>query len=384
MNVLLLCKAFPPVAGGVETFSEQIALEYCRQGHTVRVVTQTDGPRGWSQRQYSESLIEIFNTGPGSQLNAALRMARALHSSKLRGWPHWTHATTWRPALVTVLKRNPLVITVHGREILIVPKAMRPLMHLVFRKAVGAVTISTATQERAIADAHIRNARSWRIAGNGISFRVAAENFARSADVPDRLHILSFARLVERKNIGGALQALARLHASGRQNFDYVIAGDGPLRKELTKQVAEAGMDHYVRFLGRVSEESVPLLYQGADIFLHPQVATHDGSDFEGFGLTIADAMSFGCTVIAGQNAGPDDFIENGSSGFLVDGRDIDTLASLLMALYDDPELRLRVGAAGQRHVMSQLSWSNHVDAALTCFAQSANSSSTPSKGEPS
>ncbi|MDY6872051.1 MAG: glycosyltransferase family 4 protein [Actinomycetota bacterium] len=98
---------------------------------------------------------------------------------------------------------------------------------------------------------------------------------------------------------------------------------------------------------GLVDGDDIPRLYEWADAFLHPQIDLNEGSDFEGFGLSIADAMWFGCPAIAGRGAGPSDFVLDGVTCSLVDGSDPEELQSKIQTVLEDQKLTRELAAAG-------------------------------------
>lgn len=384
-NVLMLCKAFPPQVkgGGVESFSEQVARAYVGRGFGVTVLTQTTGDIGWQLREYPEGAIPVFNTGPGGQFLTALKMMKAVFGNTRRGNYSFVHATTWRPALTLAAarRRTPFVVSVHGREIFAVPKLMRPLMWMVLRAASVVAAVSDATRARALERlTPAVDASQWIVAGNGISYGLdgAAESpvnlGARQGGEP--LRLLTLARLIERKNVQGCIRALEALKDAGYSNFEYRIAGTGPLAGELAEQVEKAGLADSVDFLGYVDNEDVAGLYKWADVFLHPQVDLDDGRDFEGFGLSIADAMSFGCLAIVGSGSGPSDFVTDRSTGLLVDGTSQRQIQHAIRAVYEDPGSFEAIASAGRAYVNSELSWDKHVGTVIAALPSGCLSTS--------
>jgi len=160
--------------------------------------------------------------------------------------------------------------------------------------------------------------------------------------------------------------------------IEYRVAGTGPLLDELRDRARQLGVDDAVDFLGYVPDDAVPALYRWADIFLHPQVDLQNGKDLEGFGLTIADAMSFGCAVIAGRGAGPDDFIEHGRTGLLVDGTQVDEITGAISELASDTNMREEMGNAARTFALAELSWDRHAEKVLA--AVDANMSAQPNQ----
>lgn len=245
-------------------------------------------------------------------------------------------------------------------------------MAKVLRRASVVVAVSRATAEIASRALHGETPRGrWVVAFNGISHPVAARRFVRPPAIPGRpVRLLSLARLVPRKNIQGCIVALAALRSEGVDGFEYWIGGKGPMEAELHAAVEAYGLQEYVRFLGYVPDEELPRLYQEADAFLHPQTNIGEGNDFEGFGLVIADAMSFGCTVLAGDAGGPRDFVANSINGLLVDGLDREALKFAIKALILDSDLRQRLSVKGRAYALAELSWDAHAEQILAALSQ--------------
>lgn len=367
-SILMLAKAFPPVTGGVETYSEQVARAYLRRGWRVTVITQGAGVApGLSTRSFPEGEIEIHECGPGGQLHVAFAMRR-LAAPLLRANDYRiVHATTWRPlaALLGLRIDARSVLTVHGREVMYAPRWAAPVMRHLLRAADVVVAVSTVTRNRAGAALRMpEGAVRWLIGGNGLSFTEDATRFDR-APTSGKTKVFTVARLVERKNVQGVLKALERLPREIRAGVEYVVAGTGPMLQQLILQTRRAELEGVVSFVGRIDDDELVDRLKGADIFVHPQISTDGGRDFEGFGLVVADAMSFGCAVLAGKDGGPSDFVFDGDTGLLVDGLKTDEITRALALLVTDFAERTRLAERGRAYALAQLSWDAHVGAIL-------------------
>ncbi|MCS5485684.1 glycosyltransferase family 4 protein [Curtobacterium flaccumfaciens pv. beticola] len=370
-RVLILAKRFPPLAGGIAQYSVEVARAYARSGHEVIAVTQATTAKGW-RRDPVEPHLAVLNVGRGNQAIALVRFLIAVLQVRRSGRFSVVHATTWKMGIVAriLLSRVPLVVTIHGREVLNVPNVLRPTFKWVLTGADLVLTVSRATMEAAkgALGGGIRRG-SWEVAYNGLSFTGRASTFDRS-ETPrgDRVRVFSLCRLVPRKNIEGALRAVARARSLSKVAFEYVIAGSGPDRPRL-ESVAEAlGVDDIVTFTGYVADDEVPGLYEAADIFLHPHTHVGEGRDFEGFGIAIADALSFGCACIVGSAGGPSELVEHGVSGLLVDGEDDELVVGALVRLLNDPQLRSELGGAAREQSLQRFSWAEHVEPVSRLF----------------
>jgi glycosyltransferase involved in cell wall biosynthesis len=120
---------------------------------------------------------------------------------------------------------------------------------------------------------------------------------------------LMLSRLVKVKNIPLQLKALSKLKQS-YPKFLLIIVGDGPERKKLEKLVLKLNLKENVVFEGW--QRDVVSYLKSADCLLF-------SSNYEGYGRTIIEALSFGLPVIATKVGIAPEVIENGGNGFLVE-----------------------------------------------------------------
>ncbi|MFP5042371.1 asparagine synthase (glutamine-hydrolyzing) [Parasediminibacterium sp. JCM 36343] len=97
-------------------------------------------------------------------------------------------------------------------------------------------------------------------------------------------------------------------------NIKYLIAGkpDKMERERLLTLIKYHGLEKHVFLVGFVAEEEITDHYQLADVFIMP-------SKKEGFGIVFIEAMACGLPVIAGNQDGSVDALQNGKLGMLVD-----------------------------------------------------------------
>lgn len=157
---------------------------------------------------------------------------------------------------------------------------------------------------------------------------------ARRRGGEGKLRILSVARLIEKKGIAHALDAMARL---GDVAYEYFIIGDGPLRQELEDQVRRLGIMRHVRFLGAQDSGTIRRYLKDADIFLAPSVTSAAG-DKEGVPVVLMEAMASGVPVVATANGAIHELVKDGRTGFLVPERDPAALAGKLLEVNLSPD----------------------------------------------
>jgi glycosyltransferase involved in cell wall biosynthesis len=102
----------------------------------------------------------------------------------------------------------------------------------------------------------------------------------------------------------------------------------------------DIALPDYVVRRGSLSVEELRSFYNGCRIFVLP-------SRFEGWGLPGAEAMACGCALVTTANGGTEDFAISGVTALVVPPQDPFALASAVLRLLDDDELRCKLARAG-------------------------------------
>ncbi len=175
---------------------------------------------------------------------------------------------------------------------------------------------------------------------------------------PDQPVILFAAKLQRRKRCSDLIKAF--LH-EGVWNHParpaLVIAGDGEEMAQCKALVAGAppAARSAVKFLGFQNQTDLVRLYRAADIF----VLT---SNAEAWGLTINEAMSAGCAILASDEIGAvPDLVRGGVNGFTCAAGDVVAQARDLRQMLDDPAA---LRAMGQESLKIMAHWGFEEDVA--------------------
>jgi sucrose-phosphate synthase len=186
---------------------------------------------------------------------------------------------------------------------------------------------------------------------------------------PEKPMILALCRPDKRKNISGLvkaygedleLQAMANLavFAGIRKDIDTMEDNE---RDVLTRMLLL--MDKYDLY-GRMAipkkhdfEFEVPALYRIAaesrGVFINPALT-------EPFGLTLLEASATGLPIVATNDGGPNDIIENCENGILVDATDSAAIAAALKKIIADPALWENFSKNGILNARKYYTWESH------------------------
>jgi glycosyltransferase involved in cell wall biosynthesis len=153
-----------------------------------------------------------------------------------------------------------------------------------------------------------------------------------------------------RKNLGTLLGALAELRRElpdvelikvGRPHFE----GE---RQRLLDLASKLGIRGAVHFLGDVSEDDLPLLYNAADLFVTPSL-------YEGFGFPALEAMACGTPVVCAKAGSLPEIVR--TAGVQVFPCNVETLSNTLTALLRNSEKRLLLRQYSQE-IAADFTWS--------------------------
>jgi glycosyltransferase involved in cell wall biosynthesis len=188
-------------------------------------------------------------------------------------------------------------------------------------------------------------------------------------ELTGRSWVLALGTREKRKNLPTLVRAygaaLSALGPSGRRESRLVIAGaPGNDDPAIDAAIGALPTDqrHQVLLLGTVSDSRKHALLHGARVLAYPSLD-------EGFGLPILEAMAAGTPVVA-STAGSIPEVA-GDAALLVAHDDVDGLASALVSLLDDDDLRRSLEQAGRRRA-AQFTWTDTARAMTDLYSSLA------------
>jgi len=162
---------------------------------------------------------------------------------------------------------------------------------------------------------------------------------------PGRARLVVACRLVERKGVGNAIEALARipdaeLHVAGGPDAAELYRD--PQARRLRALARRYGVADRVVLRGRVGRDEMPALLRSADVVVCAPW-------YEPFGIVPLEAMACGVPVVATAVGGQIDSVVHGGTGLHVPPRDPHAVAAAVRSLLEDPARACELGRAGVR-----------------------------------
>ncbi len=270
---------------------------------------------------------------------AAPPLAVALRAIRRRFPFELVHAHNGVPAGDAVRRarvRAPLVVSIHGPDVLYVPQHVPGGDHAV-RSILRSADLALANSAGIAALALRQGAGEVRVVHLG-------------TDLPEegptrRNTLVTVAHLVARKRHADVIRALWLLR-DRRPDLRYLVIGDGPERPALERLARELAV--HVEFAGQLEHDAALRAARRCALFVMPSVD-------EAFGVAYVEAMAAGVPAIGARGEpGPE---EIGDGLVLVPPGDVEALAAQIDELLEEPRYLHELGRQARDTVARAFTW---------------------------
>jgi len=142
----------------------------------------------------------------------------------------------------------------------------------------------------------------------------------------------------------------------------FLLIGDGSGMPTVQRIVGADGVRAHVTFAGLVPQEEAPAYLAACDILASPHVGNPDGSPFFGSPTKLFEYMAMGRGIVASDLDQIGEILSHGKTAWLLKPGDPDDLASGILMLARDPELRRALGEAARAEAVVKHTWKTHVE----------------------
>jgi rhamnosyl/mannosyltransferase len=351
MKVLQLSKFFPPIYGGIETVTWELAEGLHRAGVAVDVLCANQAPR--TLRECSPSGYGIVRAGSWGQL-LSTSMAPPLVVEMLRRRREYDIVHVHMPdpmAAVALWMAQPAArVVVHWHSDVIRQRRAlvlyRPLQDWLLARA-DAIIATSGAYARASGPL-----QPWlgkvAVVPIGMSDNRQLACRLRATEVRNRLRgrhlVFALGRMTYYKGFEVLIEAAKQLP----DDCAVIIGGHGELLEQYRNHVARAGLSGKVRLPGHIPDDELASYFEACDVFCMPSTLRA-----EAYGLAMVEAMAVGRPVVASDITGSGVPWVNvhGRTGFNVPVGDAGAMAAVLSRLLSDEPLRQSLGQqARQRY----------------------------------
>ena len=271
---------------------------------------------------------------------------REIRNILLQTKPDLVHTHSSKAGILGRLAAHRLgidnIFTAHGWAFADGTPWSRKLIGIPIEKIAGQwcnkiITVSHADKNLAI-KYHIAAPEKITVIHNGIS-DVTSELVAKPVNPIPVLTMV--ARVAPPKNFGVLLEALASIDSK----YTLRVVGDGPELSHVQGHAKKLGIESSIDFMG--SRSDVQEILASSDIFIL-------SSDWEGFPISIVEAMRAGLPVVASRVGGISEAVIEGRNGYLVPRSDSQALAQAIEGLINNPSKRQQMGEFSRQLYLEQ------------------------------
>ena len=354
-SICFITNAYPDFnSSGRGMFIKQMALLLEESGYRISVVT----PKIYEKSRYVEELdgIRVYRfpffsgnrplieyekipylrmvfyyiTGFFLTIYVVLKhRCRLIHA-------HWAIPTGLIGVLVGSFLKTPLIVTIHGSDFRIgtmKTTILKKIFVYVCERAKHIICVSEVLK-RDIEKLGIKREKVS-VSPMGVDesfFRLLTNRGVNR--IGQGFTILSNRQLRPIYNISLLIRAIP-IVLKEEPNAKFIIAGIGPERENLEKQVRELNISSNVQFLGWVTHEEMPKLLSRADIYI--STSLDDGTS-----ISLLEAMASGAFPIVTDIPPNREWISDGENGFLVPIDEERFLAEKILGAIRNQDLRER------------------------------------------
>lgn len=354
VKILFITRKYPPSVGGMELFAYDL-----------------------SKVLASKANIKLVKWGGTGRLRAVLIALPYLFIRSflvlVRGGVDVIHVHDGVLApggyVLSRLFRKPLVVVIHGLDATYQNPLFKAIVPRAVRRASAVICISQASAEEVRRlGVEAGKIQVIPLAVNdeiyGKSDRAGLIKQLRLTD--DNQILLTVGRLVKRKGVAWFIENVLPGLVKQYPKLVYLVVGEGSDRPDIEAAIESTGASQNVRLLGRVDDALYQAAYNGADIFVMPNINVP--GDMEGFGLVLLEASICALPVVAADTEGIKDAIQDGKNGVLVPVRDTVAFQRQIGCFLADKPAADKFGKQSRRFTLETYRWDKLADRYLAAY----------------
>lgn len=341
LKIVLACDTFSPDINGAARFAERLAGGLVRNGHEIHVIAPSydrssgtrievhDGVELTVHRLKSYKLPQhksLRMPTPFGMTRTIRRVLRDLNPDAIHVQSHMMVGRFTLRAAKGM--RAKLIATNHIMpenliKYSLLPKFLhRTAMDIVWKDAGRILRKMDAVTTPTRRAAELLESASKLEGVLAISCGIDASRFANQTPTQNKTPVALFlGRLDDEKRINILLEAVALL--DDHQGLVVELVGDGGERENLQLLANRLGISHRVRFLGHVTDQELPGIYERSTVFVMPSIAELQS-------IATMEAMASGRPVIGADAMALPHLVHDGDNGYLFIPDDAKDLASKL------------------------------------------------------
>jgi glycosyltransferase involved in cell wall biosynthesis len=269
---------------------------------------------------------------------------------------------------------KPLVVTVHGTDVLVEPsigygirlsKRYDALVRRVIEEADAVIAASKVTYDEVCSI--VKNIEKVHLIANGVDITrfnpgLDSSYLRRKHGLEGKFIVFSLRAHEPKYGLEYLIRSVPAV-VEQMDNVVFIVGGNGSLLQYHEKLAAELGVSQKIIFTGKISSDDVPYYNALSNVVVVPSLQ-------EAFGLVVSEAMACGKPIIGSNVGGIRDQIIDGSTGFLIEPREPLKIAEKILWLMTNPEEAKRMGINGRKRVEQKYNIENRAKSIINLYVK--------------
>lgn len=181
--------------------------------------------------------------------------------------------------------------------------------------------------------------------------------------------IAAVGRMIDCKGPDFTVRAFIRACELGLQG-SLTIVGSGPMLAECERLATASTVADRIHLVGSVPNQQVQALLAEADVFTQHNLVGPKTGQIEAFGVSVLEGMAAAMATVTTTNGGVNEIVLADETTLVFPEGDVESQARAFLLLEQDPELRHRLGVAGQRRARESFSLEQEGEKLLDILSQ--------------
>jgi len=336
---VVITRNFPPDIGGIQSLMEGLSKSLANH-RSIKVFADNYPNCEQYDKNSNLNIIRIGGFKIFRKFRKAYVVNEYLKNNTVKSifFDHWKSLENIKPEYLNTHSNFCLI---HSKEINhSLGSSLNERMNRAFKKAKFIIANSKYTKELAVSMGVEEN--KIHIINPGTNYPIKIEKgYELKAKVifgSAFPKIITIARLDKRKSHQNILMTIKNLIPT-YPDIKYVCIGDGDERSNLESLKTQLGLEQQIVFLPRTEEKLKIALLNEANLFLMPSILYK--KSVEGFGISFIEAGSYGKASIGGKAGGQADAIEDGRTGYLCDGNDLNSIYETILKFFQNDNYKI-------------------------------------------
>jgi len=336
---VVITRNFPPDIGGIQSLMEGLSNGLAKHGSVKVFADEYLNFKNYDQSSNLD-ITRIKGFKIFRKFRKAFLVNEYLRNNTVKGifFDHWKSIEHIK---LDVLTRFPSFCLIHSKEINHpLGSSLNFRMNKAFKKTKFIIANSKYTKDLAVRMGLEKNKIHIINPGTEYPVKIEKGESLKAKEIFGSAFpkLITIARLDKRKSHQNILMTIKNLIPT-YPDIKYVCIGDGDEKNNLENLRTQLGLEQQVVFLSRIDEKFKVALLNEANLFLMPSIVYK--KSVEGFGISFIEAGSYGKGSIGGIDGGEADAIEDGKTGYLCDGNNLESIYETILKFFQNDNYKI-------------------------------------------